>query len=258
MEVYAAQVEVMDRGIGRIVSELQRQGALDNTLILFLADNGGCAEELMGEGWFDYLLGGDERVARDRTLDGRPVLVGNFPTTMPGPDDTYQSYGIPWANVSNTPFRLYKTFTHAGGIATPLLAHWPEGIRARGELRHQPGHLIDIMATLVHVSGGIYPTTFRGQEITPMEGRSLVPAFSGADLNREAIYFEHEGSRAMLTRDRKLVARGVNGTWELYDLASDRTETQDLAGRYPEEVGRLATAWDEWARRVQVIPRPQE
>jgi arylsulfatase A-like enzyme len=256
MEVYAAQVEILDRNIGRIVSELERRGALDDTLILFLSDNGGCAEEINTPGWYDYILRGGEGVSRERTLDGKPIHVGNDPSVMPGAYDTYQSYGIPWANVSNTPFRLYKSFDHEGGVATPLIVHWPARISATGDLRHQVGHLIDIMPTLAGVAEAAYPTTFGERTITPMEGVSLVPAFSDATLEREAIYFEHEGRRAVLTGEWKLVARGRNAPWELYDMKVDRTETHDLAGERPEEVERLNGLWQAWAERAQVLPRP--
>ncbi len=255
MEVYAAQVEILDRAVGRIVAELESHGALENTLILFLSDNGGCAEELNTQGWYDYILRGRERVSREYTLDGRPIQVGNDPRVMPGPYDTYQSYGIPWANLSNTPFRLYKVHTHEGGVATPLVVHWPAGIRSSGELRTQVGHLVDIMATCVEVSGAIYPDSFRGRGILPMEGLSLTPGFSGHPLEREAVYFEHEGNRAVLTQENKLVARGRNGPWELYDMILDRTETRNLAGENPEEVRRMGDMWDTWARRAGVLPR---
>jgi len=256
MEVYAAQVEILDRAIGRILEEVDRQGVRESTLILFLSDNGGCAEELNTEGWFNYILRGRERVGRETTLDGKPMRVGNFPEVLPGPYDTYQSYGVPWANVSNTPFRLYKSFTHEGGVATPLLASWPAAISASGELRHQVGFLPDLMATVVDISGATYPTVYGDREITPMEGASLVPAFGGEALDRGAIFFEHEGSRAVLEGRWKLVARGARGPWELYDMETDRTETADLSGRYPGEVERLASLWQAWAERAQVIPRP--
>ncbi len=255
MEVYAAQVEALDRAVGRIVEELEGQGVLDNTLILFLSDNGGCAEELNTQGWYDYILRGGERVSREHTLDGKPIRVGNDPTVLPGPYDTYQSYGIPWANLSNTPFRLYKVHTHQGGVATPLVVHWPAGIRSPGELRTQVGHLVDIMATCLDVSGAAYQTRFRGQEVLPVEGLSLVPAFADQALDREAVYFEHEGNRAVLTEELKLVARGRNGSWELYDMVLDRTETRNLAGSRPQEVRNMAAMWDAWARRVRVLPR---
>jgi len=185
MEVYAAMIDRMDRGVGQLVSALEKNGQFENTLIFFLQDNGGCAE-VMGRTSNkehpdgpraagpslkplspDFLQQGSAPL---QTRDGYPVRMG--PNVMPGPADTYVAYGEGWANVSNTPFREYKHWVHEGGISTPLIAHWPKGITARGELRHQPGHLIDIMATSVEVSGAKYPP-----EATPLEGRSLVPAF---------------------------------------------------------------------------------
>lgn len=258
MEVYTAQVEAMDRAVGRLVETLRRGGVVDDTLILFLSDNGGCAEEINTQGWYDYILRGGERVSRESTLDGRPIQVGNDPSVMPGPDDTYQSYGLPWANLSNTPFRLYKALTHTGGVATPLIAHWPAGISAAGELRDQPGHLIDIMPTLVELAGAAYPTEHDGEAIQPMEGASLVAAFADdRPLDRDAIYVEHEGSRAVMDGTWKAVARGSTGPWELYDTQLDRTETQDLAARQPGELARLAAMWEDWANRVRVFPRPE-
>ncbi|MCY3678288.1 MAG: arylsulfatase [Gemmatimonadetes bacterium] len=257
MEVYAAQVEPMDRAIGRLVETLRRRDVLDDTLILFLSDNGGCAEEINTQGWYDYILRGGERVSREFTLDGRPIQVGNDPGVMPGPDDTYQSYGLPWANLSNTPFRLYKALTHTGGVATPLIAHWPAGISAAGELRDQPGHLIDIMPTFVELAGAAYPAEYSGEEIQPMEGVSLVPAFADDQpLDRGAIYIEHEGSRAVMDGTWKAVARGSAGPWELYGTQLDRTETRDLAARQPGELARLTAMWEAWANRARVFPRP--
>lgn len=257
MEVYAAQVESMDRAIGHLLDMLRRREVLDDTLILFLSDNGGCAEEINTQGWYDYILRGGERVSREFTLDGRPIQVGNDPAVMPGPDDTYQSYGLPWANLSNTPFRLYKALTHTGGVATPLIAHWPAGIPAAGALRDQPGHLIDIMPTLVELAGTAYPTDHAGERIQPMEGVSLVPAFTDdRPLDRGAIYVEHEGSRAVTDGSWKAVARG-SGPWELYDTELDRTETLNLAARQPGELARLTAMWEDWANRVRVFPRPE-
>ena len=257
MEVYAAQVESMDRAVGRLVETLRRRGVLHDTLILFLSDNGGCAEEIDTQGWYDYILHGGERVSRELTLDGRPIQVGNDPSVMPGPDDTYQSYGLPWANVSNTPFRLYKALTHTGGVATPLIAHWPAGISAAGELRDQPGHLIDFMPTFVELAGAAYPTEYAGAEIQPMEGVSLAPVFAAdRSVDRDAIYVEHEGSRAVMDGTWKAVARGGTGPWELYDTQLDRTETRDLATRQPGELARLTAMWEEWANRARVFPRP--
>ena len=246
MEVYAAQIDVMDRAVGQVMSKLDAMGLADNTLILFLADNGGCAEE----------LGAPSQ--QMQTRDGRPVQRGNDPAVMPGAEDTYQSYGIPWANASNTPFRRYKHWVHEGGIATPLIAHWPDHIKQAGELSHQPGHLIDIMATCVDVAGADYPLTFAQNEITPLEGRSLVPVFEGRRREgHEAIYWEHEGNRAVRQGNWKLVSRygaPTGGTWELYDLEADRTENNDLAATNPEKVTELTAMYEAWARRANVVP----
>ena len=158
MEVYAAQINRMDQGIGRIIQALEETNQLDNTLILFLADNGGCAEELRGPSQ----PATNTHISTATTSDGKPVQRGNDPSVMPGPETTYQSYGVPWANLSNTPFRLYKHWVHEGGIATPLIVHWPAGIEAKGELRHQPGQLPDVMATCLDVSGAQYPQQHAG------------------------------------------------------------------------------------------------
>ena len=246
MEVYAAQIEVMDRAVGKVVGKLNEMVLADNTLILFLADNGGCAEEL------------GARNEQMQTRDGRPVQRGNDPTVMPGAEDTYESYGIPWANASNTPFRRYKHWVHEGGIATPLIAHWPDRIKQAGELSHQPSHLIDIMATCVDVAGADYPVTYAQNEITPLEGRSLVPVFEGRRREgHEAIYWEHEGNRAVREGNWKLVSRygpTTGGAWELYDLEADRTETNDLAATNPEKVTALREMYESWAQRANVVP----
>ena len=175
---------------------------------------------------------------------------------MPGPAETYMGYGEAWANVSSTPFRLYKHYVHEGGIGTPLIAHWPRGITRKGQLEHQPGHLIDIMATAVDVGGGRYPAQRDGKNIQPMEGRSLVPAFAGKPIQREALFWEHEGNRALRIQDWKLVSKGPDGPWELYDMKSDRTEMKNLAGTHPERVKEMAATWDRWAVRTHAVPWP--
>ncbi|MGB3779302.1 MAG: arylsulfatase [Tunicatimonas sp.] len=251
MEVYAAQVDRMDQGIGRIVRALEDRGQLENTLIFFLADNGGCAEEL-SEGW------GKQLFIPEETLAGEAVVLGNDRTDlMPGPANIYQSYGRPWANASNTPFRLYKHYVHEGGIATPLVVHWPAGIAATGEWRRSPGHLIDIMATCVEVGQAEYPQNVGGNAIQPMEGLSLLTAFAEDTLTREAIYFEHEGNRAVRRGSWKLVAKGREGPWELYDMKHDRSETNNLAQAQPEVVQELATLWQRWAEQSNVLPWPK-
>ncbi len=267
MEVYAAMIDAMDQGIGRIVAELKKQGQLDNTLLLFLQDNGGCAETIGRRGNTTRpekptlpaipLTALRQDVIPKQNRAGVPTLNG--PGVMPGPEDTYIAYGQGWANVSNTPFREYKHWVHEGGISTPLIAHWPAGIAARGVLRHQPGHLIDIMATCVDVAGATYPAERNGEKITPLEGRSLKPAFASEArdaLARDAIYWEHEGNRAIRADAWKLVAKGPGAPWELYDMVHDRTEQRDLASAEPARVKELSTKWETWARRAHVLPWP--
>ena len=264
MEVYAAMIDRMDQGVGRVVEALKKSGRFENTLILFLADNGGCAEEYGSRGPvkpdptkpFELRpMGTGELQTRMQPLvtrDGRPVRTGKG--VVPGPADTYIAYGKAWANASNTPFRLYKHWVHEGGISTPLIAHWPAVIRRRGELEHQPGHLIDIMATCVDVSGATYPKEYRGNDIRALEGKSLVPAFDGRKIERVALFWEHEGNRAVRVGRWKLVARGERGPWELYDLQTDRTERRNLAKERPDRVRILAALWLEYAKRTNVLP----
>ena len=243
MEVYAAQVDNMDQGIGRIIEVLETTGELENTLILFLADNGGCAEILSAD-WRGLFL-------PSKTLAGDAVTIGNeFREQLPGPEETYMSYGIGWANASNTPFRLYKHWVHEGGISTPLIAHWPKKFRGSGQFTHEPGHVVDLMATAVDVAGAQYPA-----DKTPMAGKSLVPALENQSINRDAIYWEHEGNRAVRQGKWKLVARH-NQPWELYDIEADRSELNNLAEIHPDRLTNMIDAYDAWAARSQVRPWP--
>ncbi len=262
MEVYAAQLDRLDQAMGRLVGELRGNGSFDNTLIFFMQDNGGCAEAL-GRAAPARALTRGEGKAEDfiftnhhgtHTRDGRPYRTG--PEAMPGPEDTYISYGAAWANVSNTPFREYKHWVHEGGISTPLIVHWPRGVAKsrRGKLDAQPGHLIDIMATCVDVSGASYPKTVGTNMIQPLEGTSLAPAFKGKSLARKnPIFWEHEGNRAIRDGRWKLVAR-ENDPWELYDMKADRTEQHDLASSEPRRAKDLSAQWDQWASRANVLP----
>jgi len=251
MEVYAAQVDRMDQDIGRIVKCLTEIGKLDNTLILFLSDNGGCAEELGPSS-------GSLSRSRTTTRDGRPVRGGNNDhSIMPGPADTYQSYGLPWANASNTPFRRYKHWVHEGGIATPLIVHWPEGISDRGRFCKQPGHVIDIMATCVDIAGAHCPAEYDGRSILSVEGKTLRPVFEGRTREGHgAIFWEHEGNRAVRKGRWKLVSR-YPGEWELYDIDTDRSELNDVAAKHPTLVNELSTAYNRWADRCHVEPWAQ-
>jgi arylsulfatase A-like enzyme len=234
-------VTCMDRTIGRVVAELKTQGELENTLILFLSDNGACAE------WDPF--GFDESSGPKNTLHTGEQLAAM------GSAKTYHSYGSGWANAGNTPFRLYKHYCHEGGIRTPFIAHWPKGIAAKGEYRDQPGHLIDVMATAVDLAGAKYPATFREKAITPMEGTSLVPAFAGKELPRVLLAWEHEKNRAIRVGDWKLVAK-AGADWELYDIAADPVELKNIASAQPDKVKEMAGAWEAWAKRCHVLPYP--
>ena len=253
MEVYAAQIDRMDQGIGRIVEALRRSGRLDDTLIIFLSDNGACAEDIPEDVTVDELV--DKlMIARSHTRSGEPVHFGNDTSRMPGPENTYQSYGTAWANLSNTPFRLYKHWIHEGGISTPLIVHWPNGIGAQGAIRHTPGYLPDIMATVLDVTGTPYPATREGEPLPAPEGVSLAQAFAADGAERPPMFWEHEGNAAVRIGKWKLV-RKYPGAWELYDMVSDRTELHDLAALYPDKVADMARQYEAWAERCGVIPR---
>ena len=267
MEVYAAMVDRMDQGIGEVMNSLDKRGLKDNTLVFFLQDNGGCAEEF---GFRDSIQPFHANVEpqviqpmkKDAfqtemvpkyTRDGRPVLVGKG--LKPGGEDTYLGYGKPWANASNTPFRMYKHWVHEGGVATPLIVHWPEGIKAKNEFRNQPGHLIDIMATCIDVAGATYPTNYNNNNILPLEGISLSPAFKNKDLPNRAIFWEHEGNKAVRLGKFKLVSKYQKGSeynWELYNLEQDRSETNNLVEVMPSKAKELEILWKGWARNVGV------
>lgn len=253
MEVYAAQIDRMDQGIGRILDELERQGKIDNTLIIFLADNGACAEDIPEDVTIDELVH-KLMIARRETRDGSVVHFGNNPELMPGPENTYQSYGKAWANMSNTPFRLYKHWIHEGGISTPLIMHWPQGIDQPGGIRHAPGYLPDIMATILDITGVPYPSSVNDREILPLEGHSLRSAFEADQIERPPMFWEHEGNAAVRIGQWKLV-RQYPDPWELYNLEDDRTELHDLAPQYPEKVGEMEQKYEQWAARCGVLPR---
>jgi arylsulfatase len=257
MEVYAAQVDRMDQGIGRILEALERNGQLDDTVVLFLADNGACAEDIPEDVTVDELV--DKlMIARRTTRSGEPVHFGNDVHRMPGPENTYQSYGTAWANLSNAPCRLYKHWIHEGGISTPLIAHWPNGIAAseNGTVRHAPGYLPDIMATIVDAAGATYPSSFDGRAIDPLEGQSLLPVFADDRdvVGRKPMFWEHEGNAAVRIGKWKLVKRWPR-PWELYDMDADRTELHDLAAREPGRVREMAAQYDAWAKRCGVLDR---
>lgn len=253
MEVYAAQVELMDAAVGTVVRSLTEAGQLDNTLIMFLSDNGGCAEEIP-PGWVDELTSPPIHTPT-RTRDGRRVRRGNDTSVTPGGPDTFASYGKPWANLSNTPFREYKHWVHEGGIATPFIAHWPAG-GLRAGTNHDPHQLPDVLATVLEITGVDYPSGFAGRDVLPLEGTSMLGSWRGKSTPEHSLFFEHEGNCAIRVGQWKLVRKYAN-EWELYDLGSDRTELNDLSAAEPGRVTAMAARWQQWADRCGVIPRDQ-
>lgn len=220
MAVYAAMIDCMDQNVGRLMATLSELELADDTLVMFLSDNGGCAEE----------PGGRDPAER-----------------RPGPKDDYVAVGPAWGWAQNAPFRRYKTWTHEGGIATPLIVHWPGRVQP-GAITHQPAHIIDILPTCLELAAVTYPAEFRGVEILPVEGRSLAPIFQGDRREPHGqLFWEWAGGAAVREGKWKLVCDKLVGRWELYDLKLDRTETKDLADSQPERVQQLATAYDNWA-----------
>ena len=239
MEVYAAQVTAMDRGIGEIVDALKRTGRLDNTLLFFTIDNGGCHVEYGVDRKGSYLP--------KTTRDGRPMKPGNIPDLMPGPEETYQSYGHGWANASNTPFRLFKQYDHEGGIHTPMIAHWPRGIANPGGVAKHVSHLIDIMPTVLDATELTLPERLNDQPRVPMAGLSLLPSLQGKKQPRhEALYFSHAKGQSIRQGDWKLVKAGKE--WELYDLKRDPNELHNLATENAEKVATMKSKFNAWLR----------
>jgi arylsulfatase len=235
MTVHAAMVDRMDQEIGRVLDRLRSMGQWDNTLILFCSDNGASAERLVR---------GD----------------GHDPAAPPGSAKTFMCLEPPWANLANAPLRKSKIFTHEGGISTPLIAHWPAGIKAYGELRHTPGHFVDLVPTLLDLAGIRAPATWNGEQRPPLPGRSLVPAFAkDVVIERDFLFFKHEGNRALRVGDWKIVASGAAAPWELYDLGKDRSESHDLAAQHSDRVKELADTWirhDEEFRKQGAMGAP--
>lgn len=233
MSVYAAQVYRMDLNVGKLTAYLRETGKANNTLILFMSDNGACAEPY-------------------KELGGKPKEEINDPNKF-----WAVSYGMGWANVSNTPYRKYKTQTYEGGAAAPFIAYWPNGIKSEaGKLGETPYHIIDVMSTLVEVSGASYPVEFNGNKIIPTEGISMLPEMLTNKGNaHDYLYWEHEGSCAVRYRNWKLTKPKLNRAWELYDVEKDRTETADVAGLHPDIVQQLKAKWEAWANSHKVFPK---
>ena len=248
MAVYAAQIDCLDQNVGRLLEAVRRAGVERNTLVLFLSDNGAT------DGG-DYTNRQLDRPGRTWRRDGTPTRFGNNPNIMPGGPDTFMSYGPAWAQVSNTPFRGYKFACHEGSIATPLIVYWPDVIKQGGRITHQPGHVIDVMATCLDVAGVEYPSRFQQRNVLPLEGISLAPIFQGQQRNgHQTLCWNVGGTRAVRMGNWKLVAT-KGKSWELYDLETDRTEMNNLASKLPDRVGRMSETYENWAKRVGIAPK---
>ena len=228
MAIYAAQIDRMDQGIGKIFELLKQQNKYNDTIIMFLSDNGGCAE---GGPW-----------GFDRRQNG----------LAPGGVDSYMSYGQSWAHLSNTPFTYYKKWVHEGGIATPFIVSWPNGIKYKNEIFHQTGHIIDILPTCIDLAGAGYPDTFKGKKIVPVEGKSLLPVFNGDTRKRhDYLFWEHLGNKAVLHENWKLVKQ-KDHPWELYDQSTDRNELNNVIEKHPDIYKKLLNAYTDWELKCGV------
>lgn len=249
MAVHAAMVDRMDKTIGDLVEKLEESGQLENTIIMFLSDNGASYERPSRFG------PGFDRAGSTR--DGEEVVFPVDKDVFPGPQNVHAGIGPAWANVANTPFRFYKSKVHEGGIATPFIVHWPAGMKQKGKIVDHPGHIIDLMTTSLELAEASYPQTFEGREITPASGKSLLPIFQGEQGSpHDVLFWEHFGARAIRQDDWKLVMLGKEDDWELYNLAEDRTEVNNLADKFPEKVQELAKLWEEMALEYRVYPAP--
>jgi len=228
MAIHAAMIDRVDREIGRVLDQLKAMNARDNTVIFFVSDNGASAEQM---------IRGD----------------GHDPAAPPGSAKSYLCLGPGWSTACNTPLRLHKVWVHEGGISSPLIVHWPAGIRARGELRRDMCHFIDLVPTMLELAGGRRPEQWEGKPVPPPPGVSLVPALArdGA-VTHEYLWWYHEGNRAIRVGDWKLVAEGAAGPWELYDMRSDRSESSNLADKQPEKVRELADRWTRAAEEFRL------
>jgi len=246
MAVYAAMIDRMDQSIGRLINSIENRGMMDNTVVMFLSDNGGCAEYLQEDGWCKWY--------GHPTWDGRQVKLGNDITNQPGTDDSFMSYDLPWANASNTPFRLFKHFVHEGGISTPAVVYGP-GIKA-GHIDHSPCHVMDIMPTLLELAGLEVPAHPDGRVVQKPEGESFATALAAAGWQRaNPLCLEHEGNCAV-RQGRWKAVRQYPQEWELYDMHDDRTELNDLSHIHPEILSELQQQYQQWAVHAGVKDWP--
>ena len=237
MAVYAAQVSCLDDNVGKLISFLQKKGELENTLIVFLSDNGACPEP------YKELGGGGMKAINDPDSSGAI------------------SYGMGWANASNTPYRKWKRETEEGGISAPFIMYWPKGIDRKQEntIVKTPSYLPDIMPTFIDVAKAKYPAQFKGNDIYALSGRSLSPVFSGSALDQhQYMFWEHEGNQAVRKNNWKAVKGNKMSEWELFNLSTDRAEEKNIASQYPDVLSDLVTHWNDWSKKNFVFPKHKD
>ena len=234
MAIHAAMIDRMDQDVGRVLEQIRAMGAFDNTVVMFVSDNGASAEQI---------------IRGDKHDKAAP----------PGSGRSYLCLGPGWSTASNTPLKLHKHWVHEGGIASPFIVHWPAGLKAKGELRHNPGHFIDILPTLLELAGSRASPTWRGKPVPPLAGRSLVPAFTkDGSVPRDCLFFHHSGNRGLRVGDWKLVAAGRRGPWELYNLRTDRCESSNLAAEHPDKLRELTERWQALEKQFREMAASDE
>lgn len=243
MEVHAAMVDRMDQGVGRIISKLKERGELDNTVVIFLSDNGASPERGYKPGF--------DRVGHKRNGDPVQYIYTPADTIAPGPEESYGYLGINWAGALNAPFRYWKKESFAGGTCTPMIVSWPEGLKGKeNTINHGAGHIIDILPTCLELAGARYPVVFNGHKTKPAEGKSLLPLLNNqVTAIHDTLFWEHEGGKAFRAGDWKIAAL-KDHAWELFNLANDRSEVDNLADRHPDKVREMESAWERWYKRV--------
>ena len=256
MAVHAAMVDRMDQEIGKLLRTLEKNGQLDNTLILFMSDNGCSSENCQ-----NYPPGENDRPAEMR--NGEPIIYPRKKETLPGPENVFASIGPKWANVANTPFRFWKGIMYEGGVCTSAIAHWPKGMKIKkGSVIADPAHVMDIMATCLELSGATYPAIYNGNDIIPLSGKSFASVFKTGkrDQRHEFIGFEHFREKALVTNDGWKMVQGPRNAefeWELYNLKTDRTEMSNVAAQHPEKLRELIEKYKEWTEQTAVVPAPE-
>lgn len=258
MAAYAAMIDQVDTSVGELIAKLKKNGKFENTIILVLSDNGGSALEhpngLIGSTGAPWTA---MRYVPVKTRNQQAVISGDVVGLEPGPENTYGGCGAGWANLSNAPFRMFKRFSHEGGVATPLVVHWPAKMKSAGTITHEVGHVIDLLPTFLDAAGATHLDSIHGKKTLELDGVSLLPTLTeGKPVPERKIGFEHAGNRAIRSGDWKLVAEN-GGEWELYNVSKDRVEMNNLAKSSPEKYEEMLKLYNQWAADNWVVEWPK-